>query len=130
MEYYSTEDARLIRDPPYLVDQDGTPYDFTYDVGKGWSGILANAFKQIAEAFDKAGANFSEFSVSQIKEKFGALRIYCGALDTDIADQVYKIIDDAEVESERTCEWCGNSGKARGGGWIKTLCDDCNKKEK
>ena len=128
MEYYDTGDAKLIRYPPYLVNQDGTPYDFTYDVGKGWGGILTNAFKQIAETFDKTGADFSEFSVLQIKEKFGELRIYTGALDAAVADQVYKIIDDAEIESGRTCEWCGKPGKARGGGWIKTLCDNCNKK--
>lgn len=130
MEYYETGGARLIRDPPYLVNQNGTPYDFADDVGKGWIGILTNAFKQIAEAFDKADADFSEFSVAQIKEKFGTLRIYCGALDAGIADHVYKIIDEAESESERTCELCGNPGKARGGGWIKTLCDNCNKREK
>ena len=130
MEYYSTEDAKLIRDPPYLVNQDGTPYDFTYDVGKGWGGILVNAFKQIAEAFDKAGADFSEFSVGQIKEKFGGLRIYTGALDADVADKVYEIIDDAETESCRTCEWCGKPGKARSGRWIKTMCEECNNKRK
>ena len=130
MEYYDTGCAKLIRDPPYLASQDGTPYDFTYDVGKGWSDILANAFKLITGAFDKAGADFSEFSVLQIKEKFGTLRIYVGALDADIANQVCKIIDDAEVESERTCELCGSPGKARGGGWIKTLCDNCSKREK
>ena len=128
--YYDTGDAKLIRYPPYLVNRDGMPYNFTYDVGKGWGGILTNAFKQIAETFDKAGVDFSEFSVLQIKEKFGELRIYTGALDAAVADQVYKIIDDAETESGRTCEWCGKPGKARGGGWIKTLCDDCNKKEK
>ena len=128
--YYDTEGAKLIRDTPYLVNQDGTPYDFTYDVGKGWAEILANAFRQIAEAFDKAGANFSEFSVGQIKEKFGGLRIYCGALGADIADQVYKIIDEAEGESERTCEWCGKPGKTRGGYWIKTLCEECNNERK
>ena len=127
MEYYSAEDAKLIRDPPYLVNHDGTPYDFAYDVGKGWTEILANAFKQIAEAFDKACADFSEFSVSQIKEKFGGLRIYTGALDVSVADQTYKIIDEAETESYVTCEYCGKPGKPRKGGWIKTLCDDCAK---
>ena len=127
MEYYNTEDAKLIRDPPYLVNQDGTPYDFTYDVGKGWTEILANAFKQIAEAFDKVGADFSEFSVAQIKEKFGGLRIYTGAIDVSVADQAYKIIDDAETESYVTCEYCGEPGKPRKGGWTKTLCDDCVK---
>lgn len=129
MEYYGTEDAGLIRDPPYLVNHDGTPYDFSYDVGSGWDEILRNAFKQIAEVYEKAGADFSEFSVSQIKEKFGALRIYTGALDADVADQVHKIIDEAEAESGRTCEWCGEPGKARGGGWIKTLCDRCDKQK-
>ena len=128
MEYHSTEDAKLIRDLPYLVNQDGTPYDFTYDVGKGWTEILTNAFKQIAEAFDKEGVDFSEFSVSQIKEKFGGLRIYTGSLDVDVADQVCEIIDDAETESCRTCEWCGKLGKARNGGWIKTLCEECYKR--
>ena len=128
MEYYNTEDVKLIRDPPYLVNHDGTPYDFSYDVGSGWGDILCSAFKQIAEVYENAGADFSEFSVSQIKEKFGALRIYTGALDVAVADQVYKIIDEAETESCRTCEWCGKPGKARGGGWIKTLCDDCNQK--
>ena len=128
MEYYSTEDAKLIRNPPYLVNHNGTPYDFTYDVGKGWTGILTNAFKQIAEAFDEVGVDFSEFSVSQIKEKFGGLRIYTGSLDVDVADQVCEIIDDAETESCWTCEWCGKPGKIRGGGWIKTLCEECYKR--
>ena len=125
--YYDTEDAKLIRDPPYLVNHDGSPYDFSDDVGSGWNHILVNAFKQIAEAFDKAGADFSEFSVVQIKEKFGGLRIYTGALDVSVADQAYKIIDEAETESYVTCEYCGEPGKPRKGGWIKTLCDDCAK---
>ena len=130
MEYYNTEDAKLIREPPHLVNHDGSPYDFSDDVGSGWNHILVNAFKKIAEVYDKSGADFSEFSVVQIKEKFGELHIYTGALDAAVADQVYKIIDEAETESCKTCEWCGKPGKARGGGWIKTLCDDCNKKEK
>jgi hypothetical protein len=58
--------------------------------------------------------------VDQIKEKFGGLRFYVG----DANHAIYERIDDAERESLRTCEECGAPGKVRGGGWIKTLCDD------
>ena len=33
-------------------------------------------------------------------------------------------IDDAEDLSCKTCEDCGQPGKSRQGGWIKTLCDE------
>lgn len=31
----------------------------------------------------------------------------------------------AERLCDRTCEDCGQPGKSRGGGWVRTLCDDC-----
>jgi len=34
-------------------------------------------------------------------------------------------INEAESESYKTCETCGEPGKARGGGWIKTICLSC-----
>ena len=37
-------------------------------------------------------------------------------------------IDQAEIESEKTCEACGRSGKVRGGGWVYTSCESCDKK--
>ena len=36
-------------------------------------------------------------------------------------------IDKAEIESYKICETCGDPGERCGGGWIKTLCDSCNK---
>jgi hypothetical protein len=30
----------------------------------------------------------------------------------------------AEAWADHTCETCGNVGKSRNGGWIKTLCDE------
>mgnify|MGYP000084172656 FL=1 len=57
--------------------------------------------------------------IHQIKEKFGGLRFYfeggddfCRGLETM-----------AETWANRTCEVCGETGKQRGGGWIRTLCD-------
>lgn len=38
-------------------------------------------------------------------------------------------ISEAEWETERTCEACGQPGKMRGGGWVVyTACDPCDKK--
>lgn len=58
--------------------------------------------------------------VDQIKEKFGTLRVYF----SDCNDIINEITGFAETMSETTCEECGNIGKARGGGWIKTLCEE------
>lgn len=57
--------------------------------------------------------------VSQVKEKFGGLRFYVDGGD----DVVYGMISMAESMSYRTCEVCGNPGKANSEGWITTLCE-------
>jgi CRISPR/Cas system-associated protein Cas10 (large subunit of type III CRISPR-Cas system) len=44
-----------------------------------------------------------------------------------IEEKIGDRIDDAEYESSKTCEICGKPGKRRGGGWIVTLCDECDK---
>lgn len=57
--------------------------------------------------------------VQQIKEKFGGLRFYYHGGD----EYVHGLVSMAESISLHTCEMCGNVGKPRGGGWIRTLCD-------
>jgi hypothetical protein len=58
--------------------------------------------------------------VEQIKEKFGGLRFYYQGGD-DVIDGMVRM---AESWAGRTCETCGNKGERRGGGWIRTLCDE------
>lgn len=60
---------------------------------------------------------------SQVKEKFGGLRFYmtCGT------GEIFDLIDGAEALSYETCEECGSPGESRDTGWIRTLCDLCNK---
>jgi hypothetical protein len=55
----------------------------------------------------------------QVKEKFGTLSFYYGGGD----ENVHGMVRMAESMSARMCEVCGNPGKVRRGGWIKTLCD-------
>ena len=56
--------------------------------------------------------------VTQVKEKFGALRFYT----TATTDLCQSIIDNAEIESTTICEACGRKGKLRKIGWLVTLC--------
>ena len=58
-------------------------------------------------------------TVAQIKEKFGGLRFYYDGGD----EYVSGLVTMAESWAARTCETCGEKGKQRSGGWIRTLCD-------
>jgi hypothetical protein len=62
---------------------------------------------------------------TQIKEKFGTLRVYTNFTD-DYCDGVITM---AESMSARTCEECAQPGKQTVEGWIKTLCEECEANE-
>ena len=57
--------------------------------------------------------------IHQIKEKFGGLRFYYEGGD----DYCSGLEAMAEAWANRTCEVCGEAGRQRSGGWIRTLCD-------
>jgi hypothetical protein len=63
--------------------------------------------------------------VGQIKEKFGGLRFYILGCSDQVRTEIYDLIAKAERESFRTCEKCGQPGNQDGGGWIRTLCEEC-----
>lgn len=95
---------------------------FGIQCGDGWYDIL-----------DRALADMSEYDVllTQVKEKWGQLRIYYVLItgqEGDLQD-VDDIVDRAEWESQFTCEECGAPGTLKNEGWMVTLCDSCNKED-
>jgi hypothetical protein len=62
-----------------------------------------------------------QLQFTQIKEKFGTLRVYSIGGD----EYCEGIISMATSMSAITCEQCGVPGKQRSGAWIRTLCDSC-----
>lgn len=68
----------------------------------------------------------TQITFTQIKEKYGTLRVYHNGGD----EFCQGVIDMAESMSSVTCEDCGVPGKVRDGGWIRTLCDDCEEGKK
>jgi hypothetical protein len=63
---------------------------------------------------------------SQIKEKYGTLRIYATGGD----GYCEGVIDMAQAWSARVCEECGAQGKRRNSAWIRVLCDPCEEARK
>jgi hypothetical protein len=91
--------------------------------GRGWFKII----NELCIKFSKFG---TEVVASQVKEKFGGLRFYIGGVPREHSDEIYKAIDEAEIESLKTCEYCGAPGRQTGKGWIKTTCVQCDEKAK
>ncbi len=89
--------------------------------GNGWLYLLDKASflieKEIASLPEETR---DEVYAVQLKEKFGSLRYYMNQ-STPYIDGVISM---AESMSAITCEVCGNPGKLRQGGWIKTRCDE------
>lgn len=82
-------------------------------VGEGWRPILERLHVDLLRVAPTYG-------VTQVKEKFGGLRVYL----LREPSKVSQLLAAAEREAARTCEVCGQPGKLRQGSWLKTLCDE------
>jgi len=95
------------------------------ECGDGWFTIIDQLCGNIQRHTDWWKTNrlfypeIEQVVVEQCKEKFGTLRFYYDGGD----EYINGLVSMAESMSEVTCEVCGNPGKRRSGGWIKTLCD-------
>jgi hypothetical protein len=99
-----------------------------FDHGDGWFHILDSAMKLVQSHINitrRRGHEIEQVVFEQVKEKFGSLRFYTNPS----TDYIRGMISMAESMSEVTCEVCGSPGIKRGGGWIKTLCDEHAKKD-
>lgn len=101
------------------------PYElFGIECGKGWNKLII----PILDYIDLYNSGHDDkIEILQIKEKFGGLRIYT-SFSTPELDQ---LIDDAEEQSFKTCEYCGSAGNVlpTKTGWIKTLCSKCRERK-
>jgi len=92
---------------------------FGFECGDGWFELIYNLSKSITDYCNKNNIPVPE--VSQVKEKFGSLRFHIRGANDDI----YKMIQDAENISSKTCEICGRLGIRQAiNFWYSTLCDE------
>ena len=99
--------------------------DQKYPVGEGWYNILDELFEKLDFLSERFNVSYT---VMDIKEKFGTLRVYLAydmPDDTDASLAVDIMLDlsvYAEHRSAGICEACGKPGQIRDLPWIKTLC--------
>ena len=84
---------------------------FGFEVGDGWFELLKECFSRLAALGD-------ECEITQVKEKWGTLRIHA-----DTSRAADKIITEYEERSRLICEECGQPGTLRTDGWYRTTCE-------
>jgi len=91
--------------------------------GPGWYPLIYETLDKIQAIVDRDGL---DIEVTEVKEKFGELRIYISSY----TDEIFEITQDAEEWSCRICEICGQPGECvEVGGWWMTRCKKCLKDE-
>ena len=99
---------------------------FGFECGDGWYDLIDSLCRQLQKTTDKYGD--PQIVAFQVKEKFGTLRFYINGG----TDNQYKIIDEFEKISSKTCEECGSEKNVSlyNEGWLYTRCLVCIKKLK
>jgi hypothetical protein len=88
------------------------------DAPIGWKDIILKADRML-EHIDP------NYTIHQVKEKYGTLRYYFGTTKSGIeADIMEAIARNAEADSRHSCQECGKYGELRGRTWFNTLCDE------
>lgn len=85
-------------------------------VGRGWLNLVEETLDQIDASL--LPEEVEVLQVSDIKEKYGVLRIYVD----NAPDAVEAIIEVAERRSATTCDRCGDYGRVGGRGWLACRC--------
>lgn len=133
-ELFTVEERKALIDKyPYLqarhIVSDKIPDDNAYDhirgeweLPDGWMQLFLQVCEDIYEPLKMAGC-LDTFRFSQIKEKYGSMRMYSfGA-----PEAVLSILDKYEFLSMQVCCMCGKPATATTCDWICPYCDEHSK---
>ena len=88
------------------------------DVTTGWGPLIVNALSDIESLMLELPRRPV---ITDIKQKYGSLRIYYHPAD----ERIDEIIDRAEAEAEETCIECGRKERVQGRWYPRALCPMC-----
>ena len=125
------------------LDAQETCLCFGFECGDGWFEALLDFSKEVARINEIAMKRHICFVASQIKQKFGEIRVYwhtksfpdmCDRIpDREDAMRLYSMMNNAintlVVRCRNTCENCGTTNHIiTTDGWIQRLCVKCAKR--
>lgn len=114
---------KIINDFPELFSNSF----YEIETKDGWYNIIYDLCKEIKNYCE--GNDLSFPNIIKIKQNFASIRFYINYNVKEIKhmDNIYKLINNTEQISEKTCENCGKSGKIRNyNGYYHVKCDKCN----
>ncbi|MGQ0619852.1 MAG: hypothetical protein ACT4QA_08050 [Panacagrimonas sp.] len=95
-------------------------------IGQDWPDGWHHLVTEVCEVVDRSGL---DIRWSQLKEKFGGLKMYRTGHELNPSpalEQIQTLINQAEEKSLRTCCKCARVGDStQVGGWWLTLCASC-----
>ena len=104
-----------------------------------WLGCIPEGWEELArQMIQKCEAINPTYTIEDLKEKFGSLRVYSYIKDYNDDDwmipscndeEIGKIEEKYEAISARTCCKCGAPAVKYSTGWILPFCDKCGDKE-
>lgn len=105
----------------------GLQWGSVCDIGDGWFKLIAELLEAIEDIYQNSNLSMEDdFTVTQIKEKYGTLRFYASSTLKEVQD----LIDLYEAKSETVCEDCAKAGSLHvRSDYFLTLCEHCASKK-
>lgn len=104
-----------INDIQHILARIHPGYSKRMECGEGWYQLIFDCDAELA-AIDP------DYTIYQVKQKFGSLRFYFDSADESMKAQMSEVVRGYELKSLRTCEITGKSGVLmKKGLWFKTL---------
>lgn len=104
------------------IDEDEI-YTYIDCAPRGWAKLCEDLCAELKILFDRV--DYKDYSLCQVKEKFGGLRWYDNGVPTEIYKEYNDIIRKYEDLSYKTCCICGAPATKMSTGWISPFCDKC-----
>ncbi len=117
-------EAMRLHDETFNPFRDMFKQSFGVSTNPGWYPLV----KKLLLDFRALPQEDGMVRINQIKEKFGGLRVYVEVSGSDgFKERVRDMIEQAEKEASRTCEFCSNPGVLRTSGWMRVTCEKHSK---
>lgn len=127
---YIKKNKKLIQKYPFLQTKDfqgNKTFECTWldFMPEGWKQCFGELLcEDILKVLQKSSISLEDFTILDIKEKFGTLRVYCTG-SNELECELEDIINKYEYLSKYTCVLCGKVNVPIYGGWISPYCDEC-----
>jgi hypothetical protein len=100
----------------------GSCMPWGFEIGPGWRQLVWDLSEKLEAIIRELPAEIRhQVRASQVKSKYAELRFYT----TWATATMDRLIGDAEIKSQCTCELCGRAGTIHGKRWVTCLCPKC-----